>query len=121
MVDIILNPIKWRPLEVGVSQSRRVQQQFCHLLVWLSSGFSGNPLEDGSCRKFVITSLVVIAFLISHPIVSEFPWHVNAWVRGGGNETADGGHFESKVVSAPTEGLILNMQIVFSSTFPSSC
>lgn len=42
-------------------------------------------------------------------------------MRGGGNETVDGGHFESEVVSAPTEGLILNMQIIFSSTFPPSC
>lgn len=41
-------------------------------------------------------------------------------MRGDGNETADGGHFERKVASAPTEDLILNMQIIFSSTFPSS-
>lgn len=92
-----------------------------HLLLWLSSGFSGARWEDRSCRKFAIASLSAVGFLDSHPIVSAFPWHVNAWVRGGGNETADGGHFESQVVSAPTEGLILNMQIIFSSTFPSSC
>ena len=92
-----------------------------HLLLWLSSGFSGARWEDRSCRKFAIASLSAVGFLDSHPIVSAFPWHVNAWMRGGGNETADGGHFESQVVSAPTEGLILNMQIIFSSTFPSSC
>lgn len=41
--------------------------------------------------------------------------------RAGGVEAEERGHFESEVVSAPTEGLILNMQIIFSSTFPSSC
>lgn len=112
---------KWRSLEAAGLSDQRSPQQFCHLPVWLSSGFSGDLLEDGSYRKFVITSLSVIGFLNSHPIVSEFPRHVNAWVTGGGNETADGRHFESEVVSVPTEGLILNMQIIFSSTFPSSC
>ena len=119
--EVVLRGTKWRSLEAAAVSDQRSPRQFCHLLLWLFSGFSGARWEDRSCRKFAITSLSAVGFLDSHPIVSAFPWHVNAWMRGGGNETADGGHFESQVVSAPTEGLILNMQIIFSSTFPSSC
>lgn len=56
-----------------------------------------------------------------HPLGSGFPWRGTAGTRGGGREMADGGHLESEVVSAPTGALILNMQMIFSSTFPSSC
>ena len=119
--EVVMRGTKWRSLEAAAVSDQRSPQQFCPRSLWLSSGFSGARWEHRSCRKFAIASLLALGFCDSHPIVSAFPWHVNAWVRGGGSETADGGHFESQVVSAPTEGLILNMQIIFSSTFPSSC
>lgn len=85
----------------------------------LSIGISGGPLEGGrgSCRKFFITSLLVklqsshcLRISMACKCLGEGCWWGGRW-----------GHFESTVVSAPTEGLILNMQIIFSSTFPSSC
>lgn len=75
---------------------------------WLSGDFFGDPSEDRSCRKLVITSLLVtaVAILLSQTFHGMEMLGLVVLVAGG--------H------AAPTEDLILDMQIIFGSTFPSS-
>lgn len=54
------------PWKRQLAQTRDVHSSF----VTASYGFPGDPSEDGSCRKFVITSLLVIAVAI--PLSQNF-------------------------------------------------